>query len=63
MNSPSVKVIVLNWNGKDLTLECLESLKKVSYSNYTIMVADNNSSDNSVETILIVLIRAIKCLN
>ena len=51
MNSPSVKVIVLNWNGKDLTLECLESLKKVSYSNYTIIVADNNSSDNSVETI------------
>ena len=38
MNSPSVKVIVLNWNGKDLTLECLESLKKVSYSNYTIII-------------------------
>ena len=29
MNNPSVTVIVLNWNGKDLTLECLDSLKKV----------------------------------
>ena len=51
MNNPSVTVIVLNWNGKDLTLECLDSLKKVDYSNYTILVVDNKSSDDSVESI------------
>ena len=51
MNDPSVTVIVLNWNGKDLTLECLASLKKVNYSNYNILVVDNKSSDSSVESI------------
>ena len=39
---PSVTVIVLNWNGKDLTIECLESLKKVNYSNFNILVVDND---------------------
>ena len=51
MNNPSVTVIVLNWNGKDLTLECLDSLNKVDYSNYNILVVDNKSSDSSVESI------------
>ena len=51
MNNPSVTVIVLNWNGKDLTLECLDSLNKVDYSNYNILVVDNKSSDGSVESI------------
>ena len=51
MINPSVTVIVLNWNGKDLTLECLDSLNKVDYSNYNILVVDNKSSDGSVESI------------
>ena len=50
MNNPSVTIIVLNWNGKDLTLECLDSLYKVNYSNYNILVVDNKSSDGSVES-------------
>ena len=50
MNDPSVTIIVLNWNGKDLTLECLDSLYKVNYSNYNILVVDNKSSDGSVES-------------
>ena len=49
--TPSVTVIVLNWNGKDLTIECLESLKKVNYSNFNILVVDNGSTDGSVETL------------
>tara|TARA_B110000438_G_C15763372_1_gene628372 strand:+ start:434 stop:1270 length:837 start_codon:yes stop_codon:yes gene_type:complete len=51
MKNPSVIIIVLNWNGRDLTLECLESLSKVEYSNYSVLVVDNNSSDGSVESI------------
>ena len=51
MNDSSVTVIVLNWNGKDLTLECLDSLNKVDYLNYNILVVDNKSSDGSVESI------------
>ncbi len=44
----SVTVIVLNWNGKDLLKDCLESLEKVEYPNYNILVVDNGSSDESV---------------
>jgi len=47
----SVTVIVLNWNGKELTTKCLESLKKVNYSNFNILVVDNGSTDGSVDTL------------
>lgn len=46
--NPSVYIIILNWNGRDLTLDCLKSLSKVQYDNYKILVVDNGSSDNSV---------------
>jgi GT2 family glycosyltransferase/2-polyprenyl-3-methyl-5-hydroxy-6-metoxy-1,4-benzoquinol methylase len=45
---PKVSAIVLNWNGKADTLECLESLKHVDYNNLEIVVVDNGSSDDSV---------------
>ncbi|MEA2098434.1 MAG: glycosyltransferase family 2 protein [Patescibacteria group bacterium] len=43
-----VYIIVLNWNGKEDTLECLKSLEKINYSNYKIIVVDNGSEDDSV---------------
>ena len=46
-----VYIIVLNWNGKDDTLECLKSLEKINYSNYRIIVVDNGSEDDSVSEI------------
>lgn len=49
--NPLVYIIVLNWNGKDLTLDCLESLEKVQYDNYKILVVDNGSTDGSVDAI------------
>ena len=49
MEKPSVTVIVLNWNGKDLTIDCLESLQRVNYLNFNILVVDNGSTDGSVE--------------
>jgi GT2 family glycosyltransferase len=48
---PLVYIIVLNWNGKQVTLECLASLKIISYSNCKILVVDNASTDGSVEAI------------
>jgi len=47
----SVTVIVLNWNEKELTIKCVESLKKVNYSNINILVVDNGSTDGSVDTL------------
>lgn len=47
-NSPSVAIVILNWNGKDNTCECLESVQKIDYLNYKVIVADNGSEDDSV---------------
>jgi len=48
---PRVFIITLNWNGKDDTLECLASLRKLDYPNYVIVVIDNGSIDGSVAAI------------
>jgi len=48
---PKVSVIVLNWNRKADTLECLASLQQVDYPNYEIVVVDNASTDGSVAEI------------
>lgn len=46
-HGPRVSVIVLNWNGLDLTKECLDSLQKVSYPNLEVILVDNGSLDGS----------------
>lgn len=48
---PLVYIIVLTWNGKNDTLECLESLVKVNYSNYKILVIDNASIDGTNDAV------------
>jgi len=51
-NGPGkVAVIILNWNRKDDTRDCLESLRNVLYENKEIIVVDNCSSDGSQEYI------------
>lgn len=49
--APKVVVIVLNWNGREDTLGCLESLRTVEYPNWEVLVVDNGSEDGSVEAI------------
>jgi GT2 family glycosyltransferase len=46
-----VAIVILNWNGYKDTKECLDSLKKIDYSNYEIIVVDNGSIDGSAEKI------------
>lgn len=43
---PSVAVIILNWNGIDDTVACLQSLLTSGYSNCRIVVVDNGSGFN-----------------
>ncbi len=50
-NSPKIAIIVLNWNGWRNTVECLESLQRIDYPCYEIIVVDNGSTDNSVKMI------------
>lgn len=42
-----VAVIILNWNGKEDTLECLDSVYKMDYPHLEVVVVDNGSSDDS----------------
>lgn len=49
MKHPKVSIIILNWNGVEDTIDCIESLKKITYSNYEIIVVDNASEGNDVE--------------
>jgi GT2 family glycosyltransferase len=46
-----VCVVVLNWNGRKLTLDCLEDLQKSDYPNLEFVVVDNGSTDGSLEAI------------
>lgn len=46
---PRVNIILLNWNGKELTAECIDSLRKITYPNYEILIADNGSTDGSIQ--------------
>jgi GT2 family glycosyltransferase len=48
---PKVSIIVLNWNGKNDTIECLRSVRQIDYSNYDVIVVDNDSNDDSAEAI------------
>ncbi|NUZ05160.1 glycosyltransferase family 2 protein [Piscinibacter koreensis] len=48
---PSVAIIVLNWNGRADTLECLASLEQLDYVNRSLIVVDNASDDGSAESI------------
>jgi GT2 family glycosyltransferase len=50
-NSEHVSIILINWNRWTDTIECIESLLKQTYSNFTIFVLDNDSSDDSLERI------------
>ena len=44
-----VAIVVLNWNGIEDTILCLDSLRAQTYSNRKIIVVDNNSTkDDSV---------------
>ncbi|MBD3180539.1 MAG: glycosyltransferase [Candidatus Latescibacteria bacterium] len=51
MPEKSLHIIILNWNGEKVIGECLDSLKKLSYSNYKITVVDNASEDSSPEMV------------
>jgi len=46
-----LSIIILNWNGWLDTIECLESVLKSSYQDYTILLIDNFSQDDSIHRI------------
>lgn len=49
--SPKVAILILNWNGWEDTIECLESVFQINYPNYCTIVIDNGSTNESVNKI------------
>ena len=49
--TPHIKILILNWDGKHLLKPCLDSVNKIDYPNYSVMVIDNGSEDDSVEMV------------
>lgn len=47
-----VYIVLVNYKGYKDTIECLESLLKLNYQNFKVIVVDNDSQNNSVEHIL-----------
>ncbi len=47
--TPFISIVVLNWNGKSWLEKCFSSIYKQSFKNFEIILADNNSSDDSLE--------------
>lgn len=48
---PKVAVVILNWNGRKFLQQFLPSVVSSTYANQEIFVADNKSSDDSVDFI------------
>jgi GT2 family glycosyltransferase len=49
MLEPLISVVILNWNGLDCIIDCVESVEKTLYSNIEIIIVDNASTDGSLE--------------
>jgi GT2 family glycosyltransferase len=48
---PKVAVIVLSWNGREMTMACLASLIASDYPSLDIYLVDNASSDGTVDSV------------
>jgi len=51
MTMPKISVIIVSYNGKTLLDKCLESLFKVNYDNFEVILVDNNSTDETIDFI------------
>lgn len=49
MKGPFVSLIIPSYNGKELSIKLLESLKKTTYKNYEIVLVDNGSVDDTYD--------------
>src|SRR5262245_29842914 len=51
MNAPKTAIVIVNWNGKKDTLECLESVRHIDDPNMEVVLVDNGSTDGSADAI------------
>jgi GT2 family glycosyltransferase len=46
-----VSIVIVNWNGKEFLLECLEGLRGQVYRAFSVILVDNGSHDGSIEVV------------
>lgn len=46
---PFVTIILVNYNTGEHTVECINSLSDIMYSNYEVIIVDNASDENDIE--------------
>lgn len=44
---PRVSIVFVTWNGKKYSFDLLDSIKKIDYLNYDVIVSDNGSTDGT----------------
>src|SRR6188474_2619755 len=49
--APRVAAVVVNYNGRDVTLQALASLSRMDYPAFDLVVLDNASTDDSVAAV------------
>ena len=49
--TPKIAVVILNWNGRKFLQEFLPSVEKTTYANMELVIADNGSTDDSLDFI------------
>ncbi len=50
-SQPRVLIVIVNYKGAKDTIECLEGVSRLSYTNYQVLLCDNYSNDGSIESI------------
>lgn len=50
-DQPRVAIVLLNWNAWGDCIECMESVLRQDYRNFTILLCDNGSTEGSLEII------------
>jgi GT2 family glycosyltransferase len=48
---PKVTIIILNYNGREDTLKCLDSLRRIDYEGCEVTLVDNASADATVDEV------------
>src|SRR4051812_45485363 len=49
---PRVAAVIVNYNGKEITLQAVESLRRMTYPHFDLVVLDNASTDGSPAAIV-----------
>ncbi|EKD94515.1 MAG: hypothetical protein ACD_26C00034G0050 [uncultured bacterium] len=50
--NPKVSIIITNYNGGQVLLNCIESVKKINYPNFELILVDDMSVDDSFQKVL-----------